>query len=112
MSIKKFIQKFLQLLDVYHSVLGNLKVVKNIKILPEFRSNFFLKNKNYNSSLFNSFLKVFLNKQVSKKDIPKEFSKIRINEFEKLINVIDDENQFYSHVKKLLHILKLMKIII
>ena len=45
---------------------------------------------------------------MSKKDIPKEFSKISINEFEKLINVIDDENQFYSHVKKLLHILKLM----
>ena len=76
---------------------------KNIrKILPEFRSNFFLKNKNYNSFLFNSFLKVFLNKRVSKKDIPKEFSKIRINEFEKLINVIDDENQFYSHVKKII----------
>ena len=76
---------------------------KNIKkILPEFRNNFFLKNKNYNSFLFNSFLKVFLNKQVSKKDIPKEFSKIHINEFEKLINVIDDENQFYSHVKKII----------
>ncbi len=76
---------------------------KNIKkILPEFRNNFFLKNQNYNSFLFNSFLKVFLNKRVSKKDIPKEFSKIRINEFEKLINVIDDENQFYSHVKKII----------
>ena len=76
---------------------------KNIKkILPEFRNNFFLKNKNYNSFLFDSFLKVFLNKQVSKKDIPKEFSKISINEFEKLINVIDDENQFYSHVKKII----------
>ena len=76
---------------------------KNIKkILPEFRHNFFLKNKNYNSFLFNSLLKVFLNKQVSKKDIPKEFSKISINEFEKLINVIDDENQFYSHVKKII----------
>ena len=76
---------------------------KNIKkILPELRNNFFLKNKNYNSFLFNSFLKVFLNKQVSKKDIPKEFSKISINEFEKLINVIDDENQFYSHVKKII----------
>ena len=76
---------------------------KNIKkILPEFRKDFFLKNKNYNSFLFNSFLKVFLNKQVSKKDIPKEFSKIHINEFEKLINVIDDENQFYSHVKKII----------
>ena len=76
---------------------------KNIKkILPEFRNNFFLKNKNYNSFLFNSLLKVFLNKQVSKKDIPKEFSKISINEFEKLINVIDDENQFYSHVKKII----------
>ena len=76
---------------------------KNIKkILPEFRNNFFLKNKNYNSFLFNSFLKVFLNKQVSKKDIPQEFSKISINEFEKLINVIDDENQFYSHVKKII----------
>ena len=76
---------------------------KNIKkILPEFRNNFFLKNQNYNSFLFNSFLKVFLNKQVSKKDIPKEFSKIHINEFEKLINVIDDENQFYSHVKKII----------
>ena len=76
---------------------------KNIKkILPEFRNNFFLKNKNYNSFLFNSFLKVFLNKQVSKKDIPKEFSKISIHEFEKLINVIDDENQFYSHVKKII----------
>ncbi len=76
---------------------------KNIKkILPEFRHNFFLKNKNYNSFLFNSLLKVFLIKQVSKKDIPKEFSKISINEFEKLINVIDDENQFYSHVKKII----------
>ena len=76
---------------------------KNIKkILPEFRHNFFLKNKNYNSFLFNSLLKVFLNKQVFKKDIPKEFSKISINEFEKLINVIDDENQFYSHVKKII----------
>ena len=76
---------------------------KNIKkILPEFRHNFFLKNKNYNSFLFNSLLKVFLNKQVSKRDIPKEFSRISINEFEKLINVIDDENQFYSHVKKII----------
>ena len=76
---------------------------KNIKkILPEFRNNFFLKNKNYNLFLFNSLLKVFLNKHVSKKDIPKQFSKISINEFEKLINVIDDENQFYSHVKKII----------
>ena len=76
---------------------------KNIKkILPEFRNNFFLKNKNDNSFLFNSFLKVFLSKQVSKKDIPKEFSKISINEFEKLINVIDNENQFYSQVKKII----------
>ena len=76
---------------------------KNIKkILPEFKNSFFLKNKNYNSFLFNSFLKVFLNKQVSRKDIPKEFSKISINEFEKLINVIDDEIQFYSHVKKII----------
>ena len=76
---------------------------KNIKkILPEFRHNFFLKNKNYNSFLFNSLLKVFLNKQVSKKDIPKEFNKISINEFEKLISVIDDESQFYSHVKKII----------
>ena len=39
---------------------------------------------------------------MSKKDIPKEFSKIHINEFEKLINVFDDENQFYSHVKKII----------
>ncbi len=80
---------------------------KNInKILPEFRNSFFLKNKNYNSFLFNSFLKVFFNKQVSKKDIPKEFSKISINEFKKLVNVIDDENQFYSHVKKIISYLE------
>ena len=49
---------------------------------------------------------------MSKKDIPKEFSKIRINEFEKLVNVIDDENQFYSHVKKIITYLETDEIII
>ncbi len=76
---------------------------KNIKqILPEFRNIFFSNNKNYNSFLFDFFLKVFLNKQVSKEEIPREFSKINIKELKNLINVIDDENEFYSHVNKLI----------
>ncbi len=72
------------------------------KILPEFRNSFFSNNKNYNSNLFNFFLKVFLNKQVPKEKIPKEFSKINIKTVKNLINVIDDENQFYSQVNKLI----------
>ena len=72
------------------------------KILPEFRNIFFSNNKNYNSSFFDFFLKFFLNKQLPKEEIPKEFSKINIKEFKNLINVIDDENQFYSHVNKLI----------
>jgi len=76
---------------------------KNIKkILPEFRNIFFSNDKNYNSFLFDFFLKVFLKKQVSKCDIPKEFSKIGINQFKSLINIIDDENQFYSQVQKII----------
>ena len=86
---------------------------KNIKeILPEFRKIFFSNNKNYNSFLFDFSLKVFLSKQVSKEEIPKEFSKINIKELEKLINVIDDEDRFYSRVNKLIaYLQKLMKII-
>ena len=72
------------------------------KILPEFRNIFFTNNKKYNSALFDFFLKVFLNKQILKDEIPKEFSKINIKELKNLINVIDDENQFYSHVNKLI----------
>ena len=80
---------------------------KNIKqILPELRNNFFSKNKNYNPLLFDFFLKVFINKKVSKNEMPKEISKININEFKNLINLIDDENQFYSHVKKLISFLQ------
>ena len=76
---------------------------KNIKkILPEFRNIFFSNNKNYNSFLFDFFLKVFQNKKVSKEEIPKEFSEINIKEFKSLINVIDDENQFYFRVNKLI----------
>ena len=72
------------------------------KILPEFRNSFFSKNKNYNSSLFDFSLKFFLNKQVPKGEIPKQFSKINIKEFKNLINLIDDENKFYFHVNKLI----------
>ena len=80
---------------------------KNIKkILPELRNNFFSKNNNYNRFLFDFFLKVFLSKRVSKEEIPKEFSKVSINEFKNLINVIDDESKFYFYVKKLISYLQ------
>ena len=80
---------------------------KNIKkILPELRNNFFSNNKNYNSFLFDFLLKIFLSKKVTKHVIPKEFSKVNINKFKNLINVINDENQFYSHVKKLISYLQ------
>ena len=80
---------------------------KNIKkILPELRNNFFSNNKNYNSFLFDFLLKIFLSKKVTKHAIPKEFSKVNINKFKNLINVINDENQFYSHVKKLISYLQ------
>ena len=72
------------------------------KILPEFRNIFFSNNKNYNSFLFDFLLKVFLNKQVSKEEIPKNFSKKNFKELKNLINVIDDESEFYSHVNKLI----------
>ncbi len=76
---------------------------KNIKkILPEFRTNFFSKNKNYSSFLFDFFLKLFLDKRVSKREIPKEFSEINIDEFKKLISLIDAESRFYKHVNKLI----------
>ncbi len=72
------------------------------KILPEFRNIFFSNNKNYNFFLFDFLLKVFLNKKVSEEDIPKKFSKIKVKELKNLLNVIDDENEFYSQVNKLI----------
>ena len=60
--------------------------LKNIKeILPEFRKIFFSNNKNYNSFLFDFSLKVFLSKQVSKEEIPKEFSTYKIQSFTNFI---------------------------